>query len=69
MIELVPNAVNHANQGEVLSFLILANRWKFFVLDILSVLRLDRGGTLNQRVKGLDNSMGRAYILCHAGVG
>jgi hypothetical protein len=41
--KLVPNVLNQANQSEVLSCLILANRRKFFVLGILSVLRLDRG--------------------------
>lgn len=47
--KLVPNALNQANADEVHSCLILAVRWKFCVLGILSVLRSNGGGTLNQR--------------------
>ena len=50
--KLVPNVQNQADQDEVFSCLILADRWKFCVLGILSVLRLNRGGTLNQRAVG-----------------
>jgi len=39
----VPNALNQANEDGVVSCLILANQWKFSVLGLLSVLRLDMG--------------------------
>jgi hypothetical protein len=45
------------NQDEVLSCLILADRWKFGVLGILSVLRFNRGETLNQRAVGSPPSL------------
>ena len=50
--KVVPNVLNQENLDEVCSCLILANRWKFWVVGILSVLRLERGGTLNQRAVG-----------------
>lgn len=48
--KLVPNALNSANLDEGFSFLILRKWQKLVVLGILNVLRLERGGTLNQRV-------------------